>query len=148
MSKSGLGLTDHSLASGAVDEAVDLIEKQTNALLVLSATGGTLTADGNEQNLYIDNEPLGCFHARVLYVDLDNMGGGDTTDFKVYYRIADGGGWLQHSYASYTGADGGLANGNVLIAISLGPARHGIRVTLQQTAGVNRAYAWEVHLEV
>lgn len=146
--QTGSAITNQSIATARVDETTDQIQEQTNALLTLSATGGTLTADGNEQNLYIDNEPLGCFHGRVLYVDLNNMAGGDTTDFKVYYRIADAGGWLQHSYASYTGVDGGLANGNVLIAISLGPARHGLRITLQQTAGVNRAYAWEVHLEV
>ena len=142
------GLTDQSIATAGVDNTVDQIQTQTNAILSLSSTGGTLTASGAEQTLYIDDEPLGCFDARVLYVSLDNMAGGDTTVFRVYYRIADGGALLQEDYQTYTGADGGLANGNVLIAIDLGPNRHGIRVSLDQTAGVNRDYAWEFFGEV
>ncbi|MCK4958403.1 MAG: hypothetical protein KAT00_03365 [Planctomycetes bacterium] len=119
-----------------------------DALLALSATGGTLTADGTEQNLYIDSEPLGCTMGRRLYVDLDAMAGGDTTVIRVYYRLSDGGGLQLLDYASYTGADGGLANSIKLIAVDLGPYRHGIQVTLEQTAGVNRAYPFEFFAEV
>ncbi|MCK5644418.1 MAG: hypothetical protein KAJ19_26700 [Gammaproteobacteria bacterium] len=119
-----------------------------DALLTLSATGGTLTASGAEQTLYRDDEPLGCTMGRRLYVDLDAMAGGDTTVIRVYYRLSDGGGLQLLDYASYTGADGGLANGIKLIAVDLGPYRHGIQVTLEQTAGVNRAYPFEFFAEV
>lgn len=126
-----------------------ILENQAmlNAELTLQETGGTLTASGAEQTLYINNQPMGSFVPRVLYVDLNNMAGGDTTVFRVYYRLASGGALLQQDYQSYTGADGGLSDSNVLIAIDLGPTRFGVRVTLDQTGGVNRDYAWSVFEE-
>lgn len=142
------GLTNQSIATAGVDETADQIAARTDALLTLSSTGGTLTADGTEQTLYIDNEPLGCTMGRKLYIDLDNMAGGDTTVIRVYYRLSDGGGLQLLDYNSYVGADGGLANGIKLIAVDLGPYRHGIQITLEQTAGVNRAYPFEFFAEV
>ena len=141
-------ITNQSIASGAVDETTDQIHEQTGAILVQSAVGGTLTASGAEQTLYIDNEPLGCARPIVLFVDVDAMQGGDTIEIKTYYRISDAGGLRQTDYNTYTGADGGLANGNVMVAIAMQPYRHGFRVTLNQTAGTNRDYPWELHLEV
>ncbi len=140
-------LTQQSIASGGVDDTVDQILALENAELVLQSTGGTITADGTEQTLLLINEPLGCFNGLAVYVNLDNMAGGDTTVFRVYYRIADAGDLEQQDYQSYTGADGGLANGNTLIKIDLGPNRHGIWVTMDQTAGVNRDYPYEVFIE-
>lgn len=127
---------------------IEQVQAQMNALLVLSSTGGTLTADGTEQTVYIDNEPLGATMGRRLYIDLDNMTQGDTTVIRIYYRLSDGGGLQLLDYNSYTGADGGLTNGVKLIAVELGPYRHGIQVTLEQTAGVNRAYPFEFFAEV
>lgn len=127
---------------------IEQVQAQTNALLVLSSTGGTLAADGTEQTLYIDNEPLGCTLGRKLYIDLDNMTQGDTTVIRIYYRLSDGGGLQLLDFNSYAGADGGLANGVKLIAVDLGPYRHGIQITLEQTAGVNRAYPFEFFAEV
>jgi hypothetical protein len=136
------------MASGGVDAVVDEIEAQTSAILVLSATGGTITADDTEQTLYIDNEPLGCARAVAAYIDLDNMQGGDTTNIRVYHRLNDGGGLQLYDYNSYTGADGGLANSMKVVKIDLGPFRHGFQLTLEQSAGVNRAYDWELFLEM
>jgi hypothetical protein len=144
-----VALTDQSIATGAVDETADQIHELVAAGFTLQETGGTLTATGAEQTLYINNNPLGCFNPLVLFVDLDNMVAGDTTVvagdttvFRVYYRIAAGGALRLFDYQSYTGIDGGLANGRHLIAIELLPNRFGLRVTLQQTAGTNRAYVW------
>ncbi|MBU2249527.1 MAG: hypothetical protein KKD77_22460, partial [Gammaproteobacteria bacterium] len=94
------------------------IRERVDALLTLSSMGGTLTATGAEQDLYVSDEPLGCHYNRTLYVDLDNMLGGDTTVFRTYYRLEDAGGWLQTDYQACVGADGGLANGNVALAIA------------------------------
>ncbi|GAG25433.1 unnamed protein product, partial [marine sediment metagenome] len=116
------------------------IQAQTNALLVLSETGGTLTADGAEQTLYIDNAPLGVHKPRTVLIDLDNMAGGDTTELRVYYRLNAGGGLQLLDFNPYVGADGGLANSRVLVAIDLYETRFGVQVTLEQTAGVNRDY--------
>ena len=143
-----IGFTQQSIATGAVDAGVDQVQAQINALLVLSSTGGTATATGQEQTLYIDNEPLGCWEPLALWVDLDNMQGGDTTVIRVYHRLNDSGGLQLWSYNSYTGADGGLANGMKVVKIELGSNRHGFRATLDQTAGVNRDYDWELFARI
>lgn len=123
------------------------IQSQTNALLTLSETGGTLTADGTEQTLYIDNAPLGTHNPRTLLIDLDLMEQGDTTELRVYYRLNAGGGLRLLDFNQYVGADGGLANSRVLVAIALNETRFGVQVTLEQTAGVNRAYDWSIFVE-
>jgi len=136
------GLTNETMGTAtacAVEEIFDL----TNANLTLRETGEVLTADGNEQNTYVSNNPLGVHKPLVVFIDLDNMDQGDTTVIRVYYRLADGGGFLLEDYQSYVGIDGGLANGITVIAVDLLPNRFGIRVTLEQTAGVNREYLWK-----
>lgn len=143
-----VALTDQSIASGAVDETVDQIQEQANALLVLSSVGGTLTADGTEQILYVDNEPLGLWRPLNLILDLDAMQGGDTVAVKVYHRLSDAGTIKLLAYFTWTGADGGLSNGEVLDSVELVPNRHGWRVSLQQTAGSNRDYPWELFMEI
>jgi hypothetical protein len=144
----GSSLTNQSIASGAVDEITEQIQSQTNALLTLSSTGGTLTADGTEQTLYIDDEPLGCWHPRVLWVDLDNMIAGDTIIIRVYYRLSDAGALKLWDSQAFTGADGGLVNLAKILDISFEPNRHGFSVTLEQTAGTMRTYPWEFIAEV
>lgn len=145
------GLTNQSIAPYSVTETLDQIHELDAAILTLQETGGTLTADGNEQTLYLNDTPLGCFEPRVVFVDLDNMQSGDTTEFRVYYRIKSqdvhAGALELQSYQSYTGIDGGLANGTKLIAIDLYPNRFGVQVTLQQSAGTNRLYDWQVFVE-
>jgi len=141
-------LTNQSVASGGVDAAADQILAQTSAMLALSATGGTLTADGTEQTLVIASEPLGSFKPLVLWVDLDNMAGVDSITMRVYYRLRDGGGLQLWDSQIFTGPDGGLVNNAKLLDVELHPNRHGFQVTLQQTAGVNRDYDWEFIAEV
>lgn len=135
------GITN--VGQGYINDKLDAIHGLDAAELVLSATGGTLTADGSEQTLYIDNEPLGCQDSRVLFVDLDNMLAGDVTVLRVYYRIADAGGLQLCDYEDFSGIDGGLTHGCKLTTVECRPNRHGIQVTLEQTAGTNRTYAWE-----
>jgi hypothetical protein len=141
-------LTDQSIATAGVDVAVASISASTEAMLTLQGTGGTLTADGTEQTLYIDNEPLGCFKSGMAMVDLDNMQAGDTTVLRVYYRIRDAGALQLWGYESFTGADGGLLNGRKLIELDLLPNRHGFQFTLQQMAGTYRSYDWELYPEI
>ena len=141
-------LTDQSIATATVDVAVASISASTEAILTLQAIGGTVTADGTEQTLYIDNEPLGCFKSGMAVVDLDNMQAGDIIVLRVYYRIRDTGALQLWGYESFTGADGGLLNGRKLIELDLLPNRHGFQFTLQQTAGTYRSYDWELYPEV
>jgi hypothetical protein len=144
----GRSLTDQSIASGAVDTTTEQIAAQTGAMLTLSATGGTLTADGTEQTLVIVNEPLGCWIPRTLFVDLDNMVGVDSITLRVYCRLSDGGGLQLWDSQVFTGPDGGLVNLAKILDIEFHPNRHGLQVTLEQTAGTNRAYNWEFFAEV
>jgi len=117
------------------------------AEFTLQETGGTLTATDAEQTLYINNNPLGCFHPHTLFVDLDNMAQGDTVAIRVYYRLRAGGGLQLWDYSQYIGADGGLPNSVKLISADLLPTRFGIQITLEQTAGTNRDYDWELFTE-
>lgn len=141
------GLTDQSLASAGVEDTANQIHELVAAELTLQETGGTLTSTGAEQSLYLNNNPLGCFNPRCVFVDLDEMEAGDTTVFRVYYRLLDGSDLIQQDYQSYTGANGGLANGSEMIVIDLYPNRFGIWVTLEQTDGVAQDYDWEVFVE-
>ena len=147
MPKGPAALTSQSVAPASVEDVAQDTFDLLNGSLTLQETGGTLTATGAEQTLYINNDPVSVFRPVVMLVDLDNMAGGDTTEFKVYYRIIDGGALQLYDYAQYVGADGGLANSRKLISITLGPSRFGVRVTLEQTAGVSRDYDWQVFVE-
>jgi hypothetical protein len=141
------GIVNQSVASASVEDTADQIHELVAAELTLQETGGTLTADGSEQTLYINNNPLGCFHPRTLLLDLDNMLAGDTSVIRVYYRLNAGGGLQLWDYHTYTGADGGLASNRKLIAADLLPTRFGVQVTLEQTAGTYRNYDWEIFTE-
>ena len=142
-----LGFTRQSAVDADLRATASDIYDLTNAILTLQETGGSVTTDGNEQNIYIVDGPLGVFRPVCVFVNLDLMVGGDTTVFRVYYRIAPGGAQYLADYQSYTGIDGSLANGKKLIVIDLYPTRFGVRVTIQRTAGGDRAYTWEVFEE-
>lgn len=142
-----LGFARQSIVDSALRSTVDEVYDLVNAELTLQETGGSITTDGTEQTIYINNAPLGVFRPVVLYVDLDAMLQGDTTVFRVYYRIETGGGLQLIDYSSYAGADGGLANSIKLIAIDLTPVRYGVMVTIQRTVAGDRAYPWSVFVE-
>jgi len=138
------GFDDQSIATGDVDVVVDEINAK---VLELQETGGTLVADGTEQDVYIVNAPTAELKPIVTFINLDNMQVGDATFIRVYYRIASGGAWLLSDFQGFANADGGLTNGKVLIAIDLWPIRYGVRVTLEQTAGANRNYLHQTMYE-
>jgi len=119
-------------------EVIRYISDAIDALSVLSETGGTLTADGTEQNVVIVDAPASVFIPRKTLIDLSNMAAGDTTVIRVYYRIKSGGNYVLKDEVTY--------NGPVtpaLINVELEPNRFGFKVTLEQTAGTNRDYDWE-----
>lgn len=123
---------------------VDQIFDLANAILTLQETGGDLTATGGEDVVYLENSPLGVHKPLRVFIDLDNMLAGDTIEIREYYRIASGAGLDVYDYSSYSGIDGGLTNGRKGIIIECSPNRFGWQITLEQTAGVNRVYPWEV----
>ena len=126
-----------------IDDIYDLI----NAMLTLQETGGSLTADGTEQNVYLNNLPLGSFDPRLLNINLDNMAAGDRIIIREYYRTVAAGAWVQFDEDTFADADGGLEDDSTGLDILLKPNRHGVRVTLEQDLGTYRAYPWDVLTE-
>ena len=118
-------------------------------MLTLQETGGTLTADGTEQNIVINNAPVAVFNPRKVKIDLDNMIATDTIVVKLYERLSAAGTLkLSDVPVTYTGIDGGLTGGQTQITIDLDANRYGFKVTLEQTAHVAyKDYVWEYFVE-
>jgi len=141
-----VAIIHHSLIGPELNVISSLIRAVfdiVNASLVDTETGGTLTADGTEQNVYINNAPANVYEPKTVKIDLDNMAVGDTVIIRLYDRIVPGGGLQQVDEVTYAGADGSLLDGSKVIYISLAENRYGAQVTLEQTAGTNRDYDWE-----
>jgi hypothetical protein len=121
-----------------------------NADLVLTETGGTLTADGTEQNVVIDNAPTAVFKPLHVKINFDNMIATDTVIIRQYERISAGGALdLCDEPQTYVGVDGGLAGGQKHITIDLDPNRYGFKVTLEQSAHVAyKDFVYEYFYEV
>jgi len=67
----------------------------------------------------------------------------ETTVLRTYYRIVGAAAYILQDSVTYAGVlDPDLIN------IDLEPNRYGIQVTIEKTAGTNRAYPWEVFYEV
>ena len=128
-----------------VDTVVDAIKVKTDGIGILTETGGTLTTDGNVQNLYINNAPSGVYKPLCLKVDFTAHTAGETVEIIEYYRIKSGGDWIQKTLAAdveHAGVEDPL-----LFKLELDPTRYGIKVTIQKTGGANRAYDWEIIYE-
>jgi len=102
--------------------------------LLKQFSSGTLTADGTEQTV-VELTSLGHLEG---YIDLSNMAPGDITVVKVYIKIKSGGSYRQYDSSTYSDAQT-----NSALHISSLPASYGLKITLQQTAGVNRAYDYK-----
>ncbi len=121
-----------------LEENVESIQAVTDALEVLTETGGTLTTDGTEQVVYVNETPAGVFRPLIVKIDFTAHEATETAVVRTYYRIVDGGAYVQQDEAEYIGVLDPL-----LLNIALEPNRYGVRVTIEKTAGTNRAYPWE-----
>jgi hypothetical protein len=110
-----------------------------NAILVTTETGGTLTTDATEQNVYINNAPAGVYEPLCLKIDFTNQTAGETLRVRTYYRIVGGGNLRLQDDVSFAGVQT-----PALKKVDLDPNRFGIQVTAQRTAGVARDYDWSV----
>jgi hypothetical protein len=121
-----------------------LVSAVTSGLPTLSETGGTVTTDGTEQNVYINATPLGVFNPIRVKIDCTAHTAGETIVIRTYYDIVAGGaGLLLADTVTFAGAIS-----PPILTIDLDPNRHGVRVTIEKTAGANRAYPWEVFYEI
>jgi len=128
-----------------VGEDVNAIREVTDAEPVLEETGSQLTTDGNVQTIYINNAPAGVFRPICVKIDFTNHTVTETVVLRTYYRISPdvGAALILQDEVTYVGVVS-----PELINIDLEPNRYGIEVTIEKTAGTNRAYDWEVFYEV
>ncbi|GAH17312.1 unnamed protein product, partial [marine sediment metagenome] len=77
---------------GQVHTVVDAIQAMTDAMPILTETGGTLTTDGTNQTIYINNAPDGVYRPICIFLDFANQTITETTIVRELYRITDGGG--------------------------------------------------------
>ena len=124
----------------ALETAIDELKASH---LILTETGDTLTTDGTEQNVYINDAPSGVYAPRNLFIDFTAHTAGETVVVREYYRIKSGGNYIKVDEATYVGVQDPL-----LIHIDLKDNRFGVKVTIQKTVGTNRAYDWEVTYKI
>ena len=122
----------------ALQVDVDAIREVTDAEAILTETGGTLTTDATEQNLYIANAPAGIFEPLWVNIDFTNHTAGETVVLRTYHRNVGAGAWIRDDTKTFAGIPT-----NLLVWIELHPTRFGVRVTIEKTVGTNRAYIWE-----
>ena len=116
----------------------------TSALPTLSETGGTVTTDGTEQNVYINAAPLGEYNPIAVTINCSAHTAGETIVIRLYYDNAPGGaGLILVDELEYVGVID-----PPMIIVSLDPNRYGAKVTIEKTGGANRAYPWDVHYEI
>lgn len=127
-------------AIAALEVAIDELKASH---LILTETGDTLTTDGNEQNVYINNAPSGLYAPRNLFIDFTAHTAGETVVIREYYRIKTGGNYIKVDEATYAGVPDPL-----LIHVALKDNRFGIKVTIEKTVGTNRTYDWEVTYKI
>ena len=120
----------------ALETAIDELKASH---LILTETGDTLTTDGTEQDVYINDAPSGVFAPRNMFIDFTAHTAGETVVIREYYRIKSGGNYIKVDEATYVGVQDPL-----LIHIDLKDNRFGVKVTIEKTAGTNRDYDWEV----
>ncbi len=92
----------------------------------------TITMDGTEKVLVEKTD--GVIALVEGYVDLSNMAGGDTIVIRQYMKVKTGAAYVKYAEETYSGAQA-----IPLIYISAKPANIAIKLTAQQTAGVNRS---------
>jgi len=124
--------------SKGLQQIYDLIDQLFN----LNRVGDTITTDGTEQILWIIDNPDFPFKPTKLIVDFTNNTATETVEIKLYYRIKDGGSYILNATYTYIGAQD-----PDLIDIDLLPNTFGVKLTIEKTAGTNRAYDYEIYFE-
>lgn len=102
---------------------------------------GTLSATGSEDT--IREITGGSTDVKLhAYIDLTNMAPGDSITVREYMTIKAAGSPIKYAQEVYTDAQA-----LPMLHIITKPARYGIKVTLEQTAGTNRDYDWQTFIE-
>ena len=99
-----------------------------------------ILADGTEQVVYERNTDTYPFVFLGGSIDISNLAAGDTVIIRKYIRNTAGGTLRTSERGMYTGVQE-----ETMLRIQDETSQYGVRVTLQQTAGVNRAYICEFY---
>jgi len=91
---------------------------------------GTLAADGSEQVVVADEEK-GPLRYLEGYISLKELSGSNSVVVRIYVNI-NGAGYEKYFERTYTGPQP-----FPILYIATKPARYGIKITLQQTVGLN-----------
>ena len=129
------------VAPGGVSTVVTNIFNIVNGFLVLKETGGTVTTTGpgTEDDVYINNAPAGVYKPLKVIVDFSNQTANETVIIREYYRLNSGGALILEDERTFAGVQDPL-----LKPVALEPNRFGIRVSMERTAGVAKAYDWTI----
>jgi hypothetical protein len=112
-----------------IDKVQDFAEEAT----------GTLSATGAEDIIKEIADTVNKLHC---FADLTNMQAGDSVTVRQYMKIKSGGSYILYAEETYSGVQT-----LPMLYIVTKPARYGIKITLEQTAGTNRDYDWETFQE-
>jgi len=129
---------------GDYGEQLQLITDMVSSILELQQTGNVLTADGTEQNIYVEATPAGVFSPDRVTINLDNMADGDRIVVKHYEKDFLGGGFDLFDSDIYEDADGDLEDGATSISIDLSSNRFGVWITLEQEIGTYRDFRYQI----
>jgi len=126
------GLVDYVVLPGtiSIQRLIDIFTI-VNGLLTTTEAGGTITTDGTEQNVYINNAPAGVYEPLSVAIDLTSMTAAESITVRSYYRIRPApAALIQSDEVIYAGVQA-----IPLIFVDLEPTRYGIQVTLECTVG-------------
>ena len=126
------------MAQSGYTKIYALLVSLAASILTLTETGSSVTTDGNEQNLYINNAPSGVYSPKIVQLDFTAQTATETVVVRVYYRIKSAGDLIKSDEVTFTGVQDPLMK-----TIELEENRYGIKVTIEKTAGTNRAYGYE-----
>ena len=120
-------------------EVYSVVSTISSSIFTLTETGGTLTTDGTEQNVYINNAPSGVYSPKDIFLDFTAHTAAETVVVREYYRIKSGGNFIMMDEVTFVGVQDPL-----LIHVEMENNRYGMKVTMEKTVGTNRAYDYEV----
>ena len=136
--KDGIEIFEGEAELAIVDTVVDAIRVVTDNMPVETETGGTITSDAAEQDVYINNAPEGVYVPNYVGIDFSNNTAAQSAVIRQYRRWKSGGGWIKIDESDPIVDLPDPAG----VDIKLKPNRFGIKVTPQVT-GAAKTYDWE-----
>ena len=121
-----------------IKKIYETIISLVTSILTLTETGGTITTNGTEQDVYINNSPTGVFAPKIVQIDFTNQTAAETLVIREYYRIKSGGGLIKIDENTFIGVQDPL-----LKNVELKENRFGVNVTMEKTGGANKDYDFE-----